>query len=155
MIQLKRILVPSDFSDYSKHALRYGCAFAVEFGADLYLLHVMQDIVGLVPEDGIAFPPTGDYWRELRESAEKALEQLPGSLWSGGESVVRTTREGAPFLEIVRYAKEHEIDLIVMGTHGRTGLSHILVGSVAERVVRKAPCPVLTVRHPEHEFVMP
>ena len=155
MIQLKSILVPSDFSDYSKHALRYGCAFAAEFGAELHLLHVVQDIVGLVPEVGMAFPPTGDYRRELRESAEKALEELPGSPWLGELSVVRATREGAPFVEIIRYAKKHKIDLIVMGTHGRTGLSHILLGSVAERVVRKAPCPVLTVRHPEHEFVMP
>ena len=155
MIKLNKILVPTDFSDYSKRALPYGCALAAEFGADLHLLHVMQDVIGLVPEVGIAFPPTGDYWRELQESAEKALEQLPGSLWSGGQSVVRATREGVPFVEIVRYAKEHEIDLIVIGTHGRTGLSHILLGSVAERVVRKAPCPVLTVRHPEHEFVMP
>ena len=64
-------------------------------------------------------------------------------------------RRGAPFLEIIRYAKENDVDLIVLGTHGRSGLAHVLLGSVAERVVRKSPCPVLTVRHPEHEFVMP
>ena len=69
--------------------------------------------------------------------------------------MVRELRKGSPFLEIVRYAKDKNIDLIVLGTHGRSGLSHVLLGSVAERVVRKAPCPVLTVRHPEHEFVMP
>ena len=63
--------------------------------------------------------------------------------------------EGAPFAEIVRYAREKDVDLIVMGTHGHTGLAHVLVGSVTEKVVRKAPCPVLTVRHPEHEFVHP
>ena len=62
---------------------------------------------------------------------------------------------GHPSLEIIRYAKDHEIDIIVMGTHGRTGVGHMLMGSVAEKVVRKAPCPVLTVRHPDHEFVMP
>jgi nucleotide-binding universal stress UspA family protein len=64
-------------------------------------------------------------------------------------------RQGPPFLEIVRYAQEANIDLIVLGTHGRGGLAHMLLGSVAEKVVRKAPCPVLTVRHPEHEFVAP
>ena len=65
------------------------------------------------------------------------------------------TLVGTPFVEIIRYAREHEIDLIVMGTHGRGLIAHVLMGSVAEKVVRKAPCPVLTVRHPEHEFVMP
>jgi nucleotide-binding universal stress UspA family protein len=67
----------------------------------------------------------------------------------------RDVREGTPFYEIVRYAKEQNIDLIIMGTHGHTGLTHMLLGSVTEKVVRKAPCPVLTVRHPEHEFVHP
>ena len=64
-------------------------------------------------------------------------------------------REGSPFYEIIRYAKEQDVDLIIMGTHGRGGLVHVLLGSVAEKVVRKSPCPVLTVRHPEHEFVHP
>jgi nucleotide-binding universal stress UspA family protein len=69
--------------------------------------------------------------------------------------VLKEIREGSPFYEIIRYAKERDIDLIVMGTHGRSGLVHVLLGSVTEKVVRKAPCPVLTVRHPEHEFVHP
>jgi nucleotide-binding universal stress UspA family protein len=64
-------------------------------------------------------------------------------------------REGPPVVEIVRYARDAEIGLIVIGTHGRGGLAHVFLGSVAENVVRKAPCPVLTVRHPQHEFVMP
>jgi len=62
---------------------------------------------------------------------------------------------GSPFVEIVRYARTHDIDLVIMGTHGRGPIAHMLMGSTAERVVRKAPCPVLTVKHPEHEFVMP
>ena len=62
---------------------------------------------------------------------------------------------GSPFLEIIQYAKENNVDLIVMGTHGHSGLVHVLLGSVTERVVRKAPCPVLTIRHPEHEFIHP
>ncbi len=71
------------------------------------------------------------------------------------ETIVKVVRQGPPFLEIVRYAQEANIDLIVLGTHGRGGLAHMLLGSVAEKVVREAPCPVLTVRHPEHEFVAP
>ena len=71
------------------------------------------------------------------------------------KTIVKVVRQGPPFLEIVRYAQEANIDLIVLGTHGRGGLAHMLLGSVAEKVVRKAPCPVLTVRHPEHEFVAP
>jgi nucleotide-binding universal stress UspA family protein len=92
---------------------------------------------------------------ELKAIAEKALAEIPDPAWAAGKSIVRVCRQGTPFLEIVRYAKEHEMDLIVLGTHGRSGLAHVLMGSVAERVVRKSPCPVLTVRPTEHQFVMP
>ena len=92
---------------------------------------------------------------ELQESAEKALDQLLDQDWAQGKKIVKSTRQGPPFLEIIRYAKENEIDLIVLGTHGRTGLAHVLLGSVAEKVVRKASCPVLTVRSDEHQFAMP
>jgi len=87
---------------------------------------------------------------ESREAAERALVEV-----ARGREAVRVAAEGPAFLRIVRYAKENDIDLIVMGTHGRSGLAHIMIGSVAERVVRKAPCPVLTVRHPKHEYVTP
>ncbi len=76
-------------------------------------------------------------------------------LADAGFPVMTEVQMGRPFIEIIRYAREKKIDLIVLGTHGRSGLKHVLLGSVAERVVRKAPCPVLTIRHPEHEFVMP
>ncbi len=155
MIALKRILVPTDFSDCSKHAQRYACAFADQFDAELHLVHVLQEVIWFAPEMGSATPSLGNYQQELRDSAEQSLVKVLDPEWAAEKSVVRSIREGTPFVEIIRYAKEHDIDLIVMATHGRTGLSHILLGSVAERVVRKAPCPVLTVRHPEHEFVMP
>jgi len=155
MIRLERILLPTDFSDYSKTACNYACAFADQLGSELHLLHVLQDLVAMVPEPGLAFPPPGDYMRELQESAENGLAELLNPDWVEGKSIVRATRQGPPFLEIVRYAKESDVDLIVMGTHGRSGLAHVLLGSVAEKVVRKAPCPVLTVRPSDHQFATP
>ncbi len=155
MIRLKRILAPTDFSEHARHSLRYACAFASQFGAELHLLNVVQDLVAMVPEPGLAFPPPGDYMRELTQGAKRMLAALPDPQWAAGVSVVRAVRQGPPFLEIVRYAKDNAIDLVVAGTHGRSGLKHMLLGSVAERVVRKAPCPVLTVRLDGHEFVMP
>jgi len=155
MIQLKKILVPSDFSDFSKHALRYGCELANRFNAELHLLHVLQDIVALVPEPGMAFPAPGDYMEEMKQSASRALQDLPDDEWVRDIPVVREVRVGTPFLEIVRYARDTDIDLVVVGTHGRSGLAHVLLGSTAEKVVRKSACPVLTVRPEGHDFVMP
>lgn len=155
MIELKRILFPTDFSEYSQEAEKYACGFAERFGAELHLLHVLQDLVAMVPEPGLAFPAPGEYMQEMHKSSEEALHQRPDPRWAEGLSVVREIRQGPPFVEIIRYAREKDIDLIVTGTHGRSGLAHVLLGSVAEKVVRKAPCPVLTVRPGEHEFEMP
>jgi len=155
MIKLKRILAPTDFSEYSKSALNYACEFAETFGAELHLLHVLQDIAVSIDEPGLAFASTGDFMAEYRAGAERSLEKILDSEWEKGKQVVRELVPGVPFLEIIRYAAANDIDLIVIGTHGRTGLAHVLMGSAAEKVVRKASCPVLTVRHPEHEFIMP
>ena len=153
MITLKKILLPTDFSEASKRSAQYAMGLSEKFGAELHVLHVLQDLVALVPEPGLAFPPPGDYMLELTRSAEQALADMPQAGWSG--RVVRATRQGPPFVEIIRYARENDVDLIVLGTHGRTGLAHVLLGSVAEKVVRKAPCPVLTVRPESHKFEMP
>ncbi|REJ89635.1 MAG: universal stress protein [Planctomycetota bacterium] len=155
MIKLDRILCPTDLSDFSKHSLRYGCEFANRFGAELHLLNIVQDVVALVPEPGMAFPAPGEYMQDLEKASRDALEQLPEADWLRDVAVFRDVRVGTPFLEIVRYAKEAEIDMIVLGTHGRSGLAHVLLGSTAEKVVRKAHCPVLTVRPEGHQFVMP
>jgi universal stress protein A len=155
MIKLQRLLLPTDFSEFSAAARMYACAFADQFQADLHVLHVIQDLAPLVPEPGAALAPPVDYLRELELNAQAMLERVIDPQWSAGKTIVRAVRQGPPFLEIVRYAQEANIDLIVMGTHGRSALAHMLMGSVAEKVVRKAPCPVLTVRHPEHEFVAP
>ncbi len=155
MIKLDRILVPTDFSEFSAPAVKYACAFAEKFGSEIHLLHVVQDLVALVPEPGLAFPPPGDYMREMQSAAEQALERQPGDMLPEGVAVVRAVRQGPAFVEIIRYARESETDLLIMGTHGRSGLTHVLLGSVTEKVVRKSPCPVLTVRPDEHQFVMP
>jgi nucleotide-binding universal stress UspA family protein len=155
VINLKKILVPTDFSEESRKAQRYGCELADKFSAELHLLHVLPDpaIVGTEGDGFYQLP--GNFLEELRADARKQLSELVAPEWEAGKQVVRELREGPPFLNIVRYARENGIDLIVMGTHGRSALSHALMGSVAEKVVRKAGCPVLTVRDPEHEFVMP
>ena len=155
MIKLEKILVPTDMSEFSEHALRYGCEFARRFDAELHLLNVVQDVVAMVPEPGMAFPAPGEYMRDLQLASQEALDKLPDPNWVNGVSIVRDVRIGTPFVEVVRYARAADIDLIVIGTHGRSGLAHVLLGSTAERVVRKAPCPVLSVRPEGHDFVMP
>lgn len=155
MIQLRRILVPTDFSQHSQCALDYACAFAARFGSELHLLHVVNDVVPIVPEAGMVLPDIQSYRRELVTAAEQELARLPAPGQHTTSYVLRKVCAGQAFVEIVRYAREHEIDLIVLGSHGRSGLSHVLMGSVAERVVRKADCPVLVVRTGQHGFVMP
>src|SRR5580765_6603187 len=149
--KLTKILVPIDFSDCSKKALQYAVPFAKQFGATITLLHVVHvNYVGGPEFGALDFPlPEADF----RKSAEKELAELAAE--EVGEPVVAGTlvRTGLEVMEIVKAAKEMESDLIVISTHGRTGLKHVFMGSVAENVVRLAPCPVLVVREHEHEFV--
>ena len=154
MITLKRILVPTDFSDASQNALKYGMALAENFGAALHVLHVIVDPF-VIPPGGEGYFPPSDLPQQLEKTSRAHLEQWVPADWRRGREVTLECIHGTPFVEVVRYAREKEIDLIVMGTHGRGAIAHMLLGSVAERVVRKAPCPVLTVRPKEHEFVMP
>ena len=154
MIALKRILVPTDFSDASEAALNYGRALAEAFGASLHVLHVMEDPFLYASASESYVVPL-----ELHEQIEKSARERLNSVLSATDReklhAEVVLKRGSPFVEIVRYAREQDVDLIVIGTHGRGPIAHMLMGSVAEKVVRKAPCPVLTVRHPEHEFVMP
>jgi nucleotide-binding universal stress UspA family protein len=155
MIKLKRILIPTDFSEASESAVMYGRALAEAFNASLHILHVIEDpfVYGWTGEGYM--PDIPSFRETLREQSNKQLDKVLSSPERERFNAQVISKFGAPFVEIVRYAKEQEIDLIVMGTHGRGPIAHMLMGSVAEKVVRKAPCPVLTVRHPEHEFVMP
>jgi universal stress protein A len=153
-IQLQKILLPTDFSDYSAAATLYACELATRFDAELHLLHTLELHLALTPEFGmgLALPK---YLHESRVAAKKSLADLLDSKWAEGRTVIQAVIDGSPKVEIVRYARIHNIDLIVLATHGRTALPHVIMGSVAETVVRTAPCPVLTVRPHGHQFVMP
>ena len=151
MIELKTILVPTDFSECSDAALKYGYALAEAFGATLHVLNVVQDPYTMPwATEGFA-APIGDLLADWEAQAKQRLAESVST--AAAVKTVVKTQVGSPHPEIVRYAAQYGIDLIVLGTHGRGPLGHILLGSVAERVVRTAPCPVLTVRHPQHEFV--
>lgn len=154
-IELKQICVPTDFSDHSEHALTYAITLTEKFNAQLHLIHVIQDIVPTVPEPGLAILPTEDILRSLEKGAKEGFETLIKEHSLEPFRPIKKILHGVPFQEIGRYSKRESIDLIIIGTHGRSGLAHFLLGSVAERVVRSSPCPVLTIRHPEHEFIVP
>jgi len=156
MVMLKSILVATDFSEPSDVALSYGRELATRFSATLHVLHVAQNVfistLGAEPFAAIA----PDLQQQIEESARLRLgELLIDSDQSGPKTIAAVITATSPAFAIVDYAKDHDIDIIVMGTHGRGAMAHPVMGSVAERVVRFAPCPVLTVRHPEHEFVRP
>jgi nucleotide-binding universal stress UspA family protein len=147
MITLRRVLFPTDFSESSGEAMAYACELVNQFDAELHLLHVVHNLATVLPEPEVAVAVWGDYEREMRESAKRALKGLRCPGLREERIAQRSVCSGSPPNEIVQYAKDNNIDLIVIGTHGRTGFAHVLLGSVAERVVRHAPCPVLTVSH--------
>ena len=151
-LKLKRILVTTDFSDESRKAFRYAAAFAEELDADLDVVVVIEPATFM---SGMESVPIAMDTAGLRAAAQKSLadwirKELPAP--------VRATplvREGKAFSEIVAAAEERGADMIVISTHGYTGLKHLFMGSTAERVARHARCPVLIVREKEHEFVSP
>ncbi len=141
-MQIRRILFPTDFSQNAEYAFQYALTFAREFGAKLYVLHV------------IYFPPQmpeydiGQVIDGLVKNAEKSLKRLIEKTKDTEVIFHPEVRVGTEYGEISEFAEKEKIDLIVMGTHGRSGLAHAFLGSVAERVVRHASCPVLTVKPP-------
>jgi nucleotide-binding universal stress UspA family protein len=153
-IQIQKILLPTDFSEYSKAAVTYACELAEKYGSELHLLHVLEIHPVAAPDFGmgLALPR---YATESKEVAEKLLTRAVDPAWAAGKTIVHALVEGSPIVEIPKYARSRDIDLIVLSTHGRTGLAHVILGSVAESIVRTAPCPVLTVRPAGHQFVMP
>ena len=148
-IHLQNILVPVDFSNSSQKALTYAVAFARQFGAKLWVLHVVE-IPYLGGYGEMETPPLQD---DLETAARENIAQLVQTHVAGAVPATTQVRLGQPWYEITQTAQETGADLIIVATHGYTGLKHILLGSTAERVVRHAFCPVLVMREREREFV--
>jgi universal stress protein A len=155
MLKMTKILYPTDFSDLSLVALKYAKSFAEQFSAELHCIHVLDEAYQywlMLGPDGV---PAGPNITQLVNTAQDQMNDFIKTHLSDIPKLTTKVITGRPFVEIIQYAREEDIDMIVLATHGRSGLKHVLMGSVAERVVRKAPCPVLSVRSGEHDFTMP
>jgi nucleotide-binding universal stress UspA family protein len=152
VIKLNKVLVPTDFSESARHALTYGTSFAQEYHAQLVLLHVVENLTVGYASD--LFPvPMAEVFHEISGYARAELAKLAVEVRERGVEVEEQVVQGKPSAEIIRFAGENAVDMIVLGTHGKGVLDQALFGSTTERVVRRAPCPVLTVRLAEHGFV--
>ena len=144
-ISLKRILVPIDFSEYSKNALQYAITLARQFSSEVILVYVVEPIV--YPADlGFGQMTMPNIEPELAQRGKAGLDQLVKDSVTGEISARTVVRTGRPFVEILTTAKDEHIDLIVIATHGHSGVEHLIFGSTAEKVVKRARCPVLMVR---------
>ena len=146
MIRIQRVLAPTDFSDRANAAVRYAVELAAKFDAELILLNIIPDTALVLPDAVMPTPlPIGDLG-QLTDAAKSGLATVVKSLGLEGHKVRQEVRIGSPAAEIIAAARDLRADLVCVGTHGRTGLAHMLMGSTAEKVVRESPCPVLTVR---------
>jgi nucleotide-binding universal stress UspA family protein len=154
--KISKILFPTDFSEHSLHALTYARELAGQFDAQIHCVHVIDEAFQYWTAMGPESVPLGPGVEDVQSMAEGQMGRFTDEHLMGLKyAAITKTLMGRPFQEIVRYARDNNIDLIVLSTHGRGGLAHVLVGSTTEKVVRKAHCPVLTVRHPESKFEMP
>jgi len=147
MLSIQHILFPTDISGPATFAWPYALIFAQKFGAEVHLLHVVAPAPRLTEAHAMKFHPEKMVQSLIAEAAA-SMDHLVEEARGCGLVSQREVRVGLDYREIVSYATKHTIDLIVMATHGRTGLAHVLMGSVAEKVVRMAPCPVLIVKYP-------
>jgi nucleotide-binding universal stress UspA family protein len=156
MIAIKHVLVATDFSPVAETALVYGRALARNFDAQLHVLHVVDDFSRYNYADGAGLIPPTAFREELAREGRGLLERAIREDDRRELGAVAVLRQGhSTAKEIADYAREAAIDIIIVGATGRGALDRVLMGSVADKVIRQAPCPVLTVRHPEHEFVAP
>jgi len=154
MLRLERILCPLDFSEFSAKAYDYAQSLARHYRATLLVEHVVQPVFSAHPS--YVYPDmVNDIYQDMRTHAAEQLEQFVTSHTPGGGQVECQVRDGAVTDAILALAESVKADLIVMGTHGRHGFDHLMLGSVTEKVLRKARCPVLVVRRPVHDFVAP
>jgi len=154
MLKIERILCPTDFSDFSERAYDYAISLARHYNVELYLLHVVRPVIIGYPEYAVPDSVT-QFYGELREHAEEQLREFAKARAIGGVQAKVTVEEGVVTETILDFSRKNEIDMIVMGTHGRRGFQRLTLGSVTERVLRRAKCPVLAVRRPAHDFVAP
>jgi nucleotide-binding universal stress UspA family protein len=155
MIRIQHVLVATDFSETSEAALDYGREVARTFASTLHVLHAADSVYTQYGGEAYTVVPPelqGEIEAAARKQLDAALNEEDHTIFHATPVVVVAINKAAA---IIDYASQHDIDLIVMGTHGRGAISRLVMGSVAERVVRAAPCPVLTVHHPEHEFIRP
>jgi nucleotide-binding universal stress UspA family protein len=155
--QVERILFPTDFSDTAAVAMEYACELTSAFGATLHVIHVLENTnpTGGWTAGERYTPPPATLTEGMEHEVQRELQTMLAKRQPSPKKSVLAVKTGSPLVEIVRYANEQHIDLIVMGTHGHGPIAHMLLGSVADNVIRRAPCPVLTVRHPGHELVQP
>ena len=149
-MNVKKILFPTDFSEGSDNALPYAADMAKHYGAKLCLLHVIQDIAEAT---GWYVPHVSldELYRDIEKNAAKEMDRYGVEELRGIKDIERIVVKGRPYEKILKFAGENKADLIVIGTHGRKGLDRVIFGSTVEKVVRDAPCPVLSVRLPDHE----
>ena len=151
-VKVRSILLPTDFSDCANFALPYAAGIARATGASLLAVHVIETVVPAVGYSGMSEPlPIADISEQLEESAEREMPRVAACEECAGLNVEEMIVHGDAATEIVRVARERRVDLIVISSHGRTGLGRILFGSTAEAVVRHATCPVLVVKPPQEE----
>jgi len=159
MLDMKNILYPTDFSEHSRAALPLALDLAQRYVAQLHCLHVVDSEHEFLLQGGYVAPLVASYpldKAELRQSAAEHLDRFVAEhIPAPRPALLQAVTLGKPFAEIIRYCRQENVDLIVLGTHGHSALASMLLGSVAEKVTRKAPCAVLTVRHPQHRFEAP
>ena len=151
MVEFGKILIPTDFSESAENASLYALSLAEKYGSKIYVAHVIEPFT-YTSDLGIDM---GDQYQVMEATAKKFLDDIVTSIKEKHIDVEGILLSGEPFVEIIKYVKQEQINLIIMATHGRSGIEHILLGSVAEKVVRKSPCPVLTVKKAGQTFSLP
>ena len=154
IVSPKRILWPTDFSELSLKGGRYARGMSEHFGAHLHIIHVMPPV--MTPDYSVMLPtslPVSTAEPELIAACRQSIAKVIADNFGGDSTIVYDAFLGNPWFGVCEYAQREQIDLIVVATHGRTGLEHVLIGSTAERIVQHAPCPVLTVKSSEQDFL--
>ncbi len=151
MVEFGKILIPTDFSESAENASLYALSLAEKYGSKIYVAHVIEPFT-YTSDLGIDM---GDQYQVMEATAKKFLDDIVTSIKEKHIDVEGILLSGEPFVEIIKYVKQEQINLIIMATHGRSGIEHMLLGSVAEKVVRKSPCPVLTVKKAGQTFSLP